>query len=164
MKQGIILGSFIIVLSVLALGSFNANISNKEYTDLAFSVKVDGQELVKGALTPTKSKIVWYVQEENGSNLILEDREIIDYYGFSMTLEEVKNPSLVDYELIKKVSGKQAKFNMINIDGNNVSVYEANCGDKTCVKTGVISKAGQNITCVPHKFVVQISGSGGFDA
>ena len=40
-----------------------------------------------------------------------------------------------------------------------VSVKESNCGDKTCMRTGKISKRGEAIICVPNKIVVEIKGS-----
>lgn len=40
-----------------------------------------------------------------------------------------------------------------------VSVTESNCGDRTCVRTGKISRQGEAIICVPNKIVVEIKGS-----
>lgn len=40
-----------------------------------------------------------------------------------------------------------------------VSVTESNCGDKTCMRTGKISKRGEAIICVPNKVIVEIKGS-----
>ena len=40
-----------------------------------------------------------------------------------------------------------------------VSVKESNCGDKTCMRTGKISRRGEAIICVPNKVVVEIKGS-----
>lgn len=43
-------------------------------------------------------------------------------------------------------------------DGS-VSVTESSCGDKTCVRTGKISRQGEAIICVPNKIVVEIKGN-----
>lgn len=40
-----------------------------------------------------------------------------------------------------------------------VSVTESGCGDKTCMRTGKISKRGEAIICVPNKVIVEIKGS-----
>lgn len=40
-----------------------------------------------------------------------------------------------------------------------VSVTESSCGDKTCMRTGKISKRGEVIICVPNKIIVEIKGS-----
>lgn len=40
-----------------------------------------------------------------------------------------------------------------------VSVTESDCGDKTCMRTGKISKRGEAIICVPNKVIVEIKGS-----
>lgn len=50
--------------------------------------------------------------------------------------------------------------NMVFTAGDGaVSVTESNCGDKTCMRTGKISKRGEAIICVPNKIVVEIKGS-----
>lgn len=54
------------------------------------------------------------------------------------------------------------------LDGKNVLVIKdgyaymahAECPDKTCVKTGRISNAGESITCLPNKVSVIIRGEG----
>ena len=40
-----------------------------------------------------------------------------------------------------------------------VSVTKSNCGDKTCMRTGKISRRGEAIICVPNKIIVEIKGS-----
>ena len=44
-------------------------------------------------------------------------------------------------------------------ESGTVSVTESNCGDRTCVRTGKISRQGEAIICVPNKIVVEIKGS-----
>lgn len=48
-------------------------------------------------------------------------------------------------------------INTIVIKDGKVSMKEANCPDKICVKQGGISKDGQSIICLPHKTVVRIT-------
>ncbi len=53
-------------------------------------------------------------------------------------------------------------------DGKNILVIKdgyaymdyAECPDRTCVKTGKISKTGESITCLPNKISVVIRGEG----
>lgn len=53
-------------------------------------------------------------------------------------------------------------------DGKNVLVIEsgraymesADCPDKVCVRTGKISKAGEQIVCLPNRTLVRIVGDG----
>lgn len=40
-----------------------------------------------------------------------------------------------------------------------VSVTASGCGDRTCMRTGKISKQGEVIICVPNKIIVEIKGS-----
>lgn len=48
-------------------------------------------------------------------------------------------------------------FNVVRIKDGSVSVTDADCRDKICVKQGEI-KSG-SIICLPHKLVVEITGS-----
>ena len=45
------------------------------------------------------------------------------------------------------------------IEKDKVWVEDASCPDKVCVKTGIITKSGQSIVCLPNKTVVYIEGA-----
>lgn len=57
-------------------------------------------------------------------------------------------------------------YNVLCISGGAASILEANCGDRTCVRMGAVSREGEAIVCLPHRLVVRIEGGGapGFDA
>ncbi len=42
-----------------------------------------------------------------------------------------------------------------------VSVTAAPCAGQDCVRTGAVRRAGQNIVCLPGRFVVELSGTDG---
>lgn len=46
----------------------------------------------------------------------------------------------------------------VRIEDGYVWVEDADCADKTCERTGKISRAGQSIVCLPNGIVVTISG------
>ena len=48
--------------------------------------------------------------------------------------------------------------NFIAIHGGSVSVVEADCPDKICVRHGAIKNVGETIACVPHKLLIEIAG------
>ena len=50
-------------------------------------------------------------------------------------------------------------FNTVSIHDGQVSVTDADCKDKYCVKQGVISNNNESIICLPHKIVVEIAGT-----
>jgi len=54
------------------------------------------------------------------------------------------------------------KNNQIHIvvEKNSIQVEDASCPDKVCIRTGAVSKPGQNIVCLPNKVVVYIAGAG----
>lgn len=49
-------------------------------------------------------------------------------------------------------------FMRIITEKGQVWIEESTCPDKICEKTGVISKRGQSIVCLPNKTVVFIEG------
>jgi len=50
-------------------------------------------------------------------------------------------------------------YNIIQIQNGQVLVEESDCNNQLCVRKGVIEEAGEIIVCLPHKVVVQITGS-----
>lgn len=50
-----------------------------------------------------------------------------------------------------------AGTNVIEMQAGKVRVSEADCPNQDCVEQGWISNAGQQIVCLPHKLVVNIT-------
>ena len=50
-------------------------------------------------------------------------------------------------------------YNIIYIHDGQVIVEESNCDNQLCVRKGVIEEPGELIVCLPHKVVVQITGT-----
>lgn len=46
----------------------------------------------------------------------------------------------------------------VEVKDGKISVTDSDCPDKTCVKTGLISKNGEASVCVPNKVAVKIEG------
>lgn len=46
--------------------------------------------------------------------------------------------------------------NTIRVEDETISVTEADCPDKICVKTGKARNAGDVIACVPHKLLIEV--------
>ena len=52
-------------------------------------------------------------------------------------------------------------YNVITVDGRQIRITDANCGDLICVQRGWIEKAGETIVCLPHKLIIEIVASDG---
>lgn len=50
---------------------------------------------------------------------------------------------------------------LLHIDGQGVSVVHAECPHQLCSQTGRISRAGQQIVCVPNHIVIELRGEEG---
>ncbi|MBR4073662.1 MAG: NusG domain II-containing protein [Clostridia bacterium] len=48
------------------------------------------------------------------------------------------------------------KGNRIVIEKNSVYMEQADCANQSCVKTGIIKKAGESIVCLPNKVTAEI--------
>jgi len=52
-------------------------------------------------------------------------------------------------------------WNEITIKDGQISVTDADCPDKTCVKTGVLRSETIPIVCLPHKLIIRFCDDGG---
>ena len=69
---------------------------------------------------------------------------------YSINLNEVKE----SYEL--EIDGENGAKNIILVEKGQISVKEASCPDKICIKTGPVSNGRLPITCLPNHLVIQI--------
>ena len=51
---------------------------------------------------------------------------------------------------------QQAGVNTVVVQDGSVTVQDADCPDKICVKHRAINRTGETIICLPHKLVVEI--------
>ncbi len=51
----------------------------------------------------------------------------------------------------------ESGYNVIQISGGAVSVTDADCPDKVCVKTGALSDGVIPIVCLPHRLEVKVT-------
>ncbi len=159
MKQAIILAISLTIIAILSIYTLDQFIS-EDYSSLEVVVYEDGEEVFS---TPFSNNQVVWVFDYNNEELILQDEEISDYFGFdyNMDYENIDNET---WDLIYEKTDPGAEINMFKIEDETVTMFEANCKDRICVRSGTISRANQVITCAPHKLVVKIAGVGEFDA
>jgi hypothetical protein len=53
--------------------------------------------------------------------------------------------------------------NHLHIENGEISIEDASCKNKECIKQGAISHPGQTIVCVPNKLIMSIEGQAEFD-
>lgn len=49
-------------------------------------------------------------------------------------------------------------YNIISVKHNAISIKDADCPHKECVKSGWISKPGDMIVCLPYRLIINING------
>lgn len=77
---------------------------------------------------------------------IVQNGKVIE----TIDLNEVDNP----YDI--NVDDGAGGFNTVHIEKDEISISDANCPDKLCVKQGKIKNSVYPIVCLPHKLVVKI--------
>ena len=97
-----------------------------------------------------------YVRIRQNGKLIKEvplsdNRKILFYENHTIadTLDPA-SPSVTAEENLSPI-------NIIVIENGEVSMQEADCPDKACVRQGKIRQSGEAIICLPHRLTVEIS-------
>lgn len=52
--------------------------------------------------------------------------------------------------------GGQEKYNLVTAENGRIRITEADCPDQTCVRTGWVSMAPQQIVCLPYRVVIKV--------
>jgi hypothetical protein len=73
-----------------------------------------------------------------------------------INLEELSAPEYLRIEEGIKV--------VILAERGRIRFWEAECPDKTCVKTGWLSKNGDKAVCLPSRTIIRIEGEGQLDS
>lgn len=54
------------------------------------------------------------------------------------------------------IDGVNGSHNLLIIENGNVYMKEADCPDKICIQTGIVTELTQTIVCLPNRVVVVI--------
>lgn len=65
---------------------------------------------------------------------------------------DLNGESYKDFEIKTKYG-----VNKITVADSRICVSDADCPDRTCVKTGYTDSIGKPIICIPHRFQIVIS-------
>ena len=68
---------------------------------------------------------------------------------------------LVIYTVDHGLSGDQ--YNVVEVDGSRIRVQRDNSPDQVGVNMGWISRAGQTIVVLPHRFLIRIEAEYGYE-
>ncbi|GIP54258.1 MULTISPECIES: NusG domain II-containing protein [Paenibacillus] len=52
-------------------------------------------------------------------------------------------------------------YNLLKVHDYGIEMIDADCPDKVCLTFGFVERNGGTIVCLPHKLIVEISGSSG---
>ena len=81
------------------------------------------------------------------------------YYSNGRLIKTVELDS--ESEQTFTVYSDDGGYNVIKVSGGAISVSDADCPDKICVKTAPVSDGIQPIVCMPHKLVIRVEARRG---
>lgn len=55
---------------------------------------------------------------------------------------------------------KDGGHNTVVLENSTARMKESNCAGGQCIRQGAISHSGESIVCLPHRIVVEITGTG----
>lgn len=89
--------------------------------------------------------ILSLTKEEGGSVVVKVQGEVYAMYSLSEDRSET-------------IGEPGGQYNTLEIKDGRVSMTEASCPDKLCVKHRSIHYSGESIVCLPNKTVIEIQG------
>ena len=55
-----------------------------------------------------------------------------------------------------RIDSPDGGYNNVDISDGTICISEADCPDKTCIKTGKLTSEGVPIVCLPHRLVIKL--------
>ena len=91
--------------------------------------------------------------------LSAEDKENIARLAAPMPKKRAAESSVDDEQTQTiRIESPYGGYNIVEIgEGNTIRISEADCPDKTCIKTGTLKSEGVPIVCLPHKLVIKFT-------
>lgn len=81
---------------------------------------------------------------------------IAEVYSGGALMHEINLSEVSDcYELPIQMEGHK---NIILVEKGKISIKEANCPDKLCVRQGAIKNSSYPIVCLPNEVIIKIKG------
>lgn len=71
---------------------------------------------------------------------------------------DIKHILSLEEDKIITIGDNASNYNILEIKNGYVTMMEANCPDKICVKHKRIHYNHESIICLPHKVIVEIQG------
>ena len=81
---------------------------------------------------------------------------LVQTQGEKASLSEISEESY-EHIISEDCDNAFSDFNIIIIEDGSVSVSDADCKGKDCVKTGSKSRQGSVIACLPHRLLITIA-------
>ena len=88
--------------------------------------------------------------------------------GDTLYAEVWQNDTLIERVQLTDATDRTIKLdgNTIVLSGKTAKIADADCRDQVCVRTGILTHAGQAAVCLPHRVVLKLVGvnDSGIDA
>ncbi|MCM1087558.1 MAG: NusG domain II-containing protein [Muribaculaceae bacterium] len=147
--------SGILVLALVLLLFFHRNRMPGEYARISY----DGDIILQIPLAQSGEHYYLLTEEAAYANKKGTDGSAAwaDEKEFQTVIREISKEELQPAAFLE-ITDKAAHYNVILCQNGEIAMLQSSCPDQICVRHRVISAAGENIICLPHKIVVDIFG------
>lgn len=106
-------------------------------------VSYDGEEVLQISLSASEEKY-YLLTGMDTESIGIQELTAVEWAAVSNTLQE-------------KLA--QEEYNVLACRNGQATMLQSSCPDQICVHHTGISKTGESIICLPHKLVIQITGT-----
>lgn len=115
-------------------------------------ISYDGMKLKEISLSNVEEKY-YFVSQENSKE---ENVEILEWTA--QEWNDIENSLQMQFTSQNEYN-VQGEYNVFVCRKGSIEMLYSSCPDQICVHHTAISKTSENIICLPHKLVIQISGT-----
>lgn len=159
------------ILAVLAAALISLFILRLHSTEGSRAiVSYDGTQLMRISLGQSEPRyfLFTYGNSCDGNTDSLNSNVIYSSYvnntmDDSASHTELCNVNIEEFseEEWQEVQIPTAEYNAFLYQNGEIRMLQSSCPDKICVHHKAISMTGENIICLPHKLVIEVSGESG---
>lgn len=138
-KQDIYMIMILAVFAFALWAGFSAFSQKGSYAVVFY----DGENLLQISLSATEEK---YYQITGMNTESVQIQEMTAKQWAALANSSKEKQSVDEYNVLRCLDG-------------GIEMLQSNCPDQICVHHKTVSQTGESIICLPHKLVIQISGT-----
>ena len=146
-KADIVLLSVVLTAALVLLLLFYVNRKPGSYAAISF----DGNTVIQIPLSQAEPQyyLVLWSDSSDGAPASLEN----------MTIQTLTRGKWSEESKSLTAAPGVGAYNLFSCENGEIQMIQSNCPDLICVHHAAVSRAGENIICLPHALVIEIVGA-----